>query len=146
MCLTLCYMNARCDSLAPRCFRNISRPTSRPQMSTCTGIAVTNIGSNSRTQDYILWGRVGGGRDLLSPVGRRMRRVSTAAASRDRAALGHHATHCMTPPSVQVRVHLPVRTSHRRTVPSSEAEASHWPEESGDMLRTYTPETEFTTK
>ncbi len=61
MCLTLCYMNARCDSLAPRCFRNISRPTSRPQMSTCTGIAVTNIGSNSRTQDYILWGRVGGG-------------------------------------------------------------------------------------
>ena len=69
-----------------------------------------------------------------------MTRVSTAAASKDRAAFGHQATHCMTPPNVQVRVHLPVRTSHRRTVPSSEAEASHCPEESGDMLRTYTSE------
>ena len=65
-----------------------------------------------------------------------MTRVSTAAASRDRPGLGHQATQCMTPLNVQVRVHLPVRTSHKRTLPSSEAEASHWPEASGDMLRT----------
>ena len=82
----------------------------------------------------------GGGGALPSPEGERMTRGSTTAASKDKAALGHQATHCMTPPNVQVRVHLPVRTSHRRTVPSSEAEASHCPEESGDMLRTYTPE------
>ncbi|KAA6423597.1 MAG: hypothetical protein FRX49_06657 [Trebouxia sp. A1-2] len=46
---------------------------------------------------------VGRGRGAhRSPVGRRMTRVSTAAASRDRPGLGHQATQCMTPLNVQV--------------------------------------------
>lgn len=72
-----------------------------------------------------------------APVGSRMTLVSTAAASRDRAGLGHQATQCTAPPRVQVRLQRPVRTSHSLTLPSSEAEASHCPDGSGDTLRTY---------
>ena len=72
------------------------------------------------------------------PVASSTKRVSTAAASKARPELGHQATHLTGALRAQVRVQRPVRTSHSFTAPSSEAEASHWPVGSADMLRTCT--------
>lgn len=52
------------------------------------------------------------------------------------AGAGHQATQATLPPNAQVRRQRPVRDSHRRSVPSSPPEASHWPLGSTAIERT----------
>lgn len=75
-------------------------------------------------------------KSVSAPEASRMTLLWTVADSSLRLLLGHHPTQCTAPPSCHVLVHLPVRTSHKRRVPSSEPEASHWPVESGATQRT----------
>jgi len=51
-------------------------------------------------------------------------------------AVGHHATHRTEAWKVHVLMQRAVATSHKRTLPSSDPEASHWPSGVGQIVRT----------
>ncbi len=71
-----------------------------------------------------------------SPGERRTTLLPTATASSCTPLLGHQATLCTGASRFQLRRQRPVRTSHRRSVPSSEPEARCCPKASGATLRT----------